>query len=60
MLLVAGWLCQAGLRAWFGRMQVMPLANPDETAYLIAARVLAGLPGADLSGSTLYRAAIRC
>ena len=35
-------------------MQVMPLANPDETAYLIAARVLAGGPGADLSGSTLY------
>ena len=32
----------------------MPLANPDETAYLIAARVLAGGPGADLSGSTLY------
>ncbi len=54
LLLVAGWVCQAGLRAWFGRMQVMPLANPDETAYLIAARVLAGGPGADLSGSTLY------
>jgi len=54
VLLVAGWLCQAGLRAWFGRMQVMPLANPDETAYLIAARVLAGGPGANLSGSTLY------
>ena len=55
VLLVAGWLCQAGLRAWFGRLQVMPLANPDETAYLIAARVLAGGPGADLSGSTLYQ-----
>ena len=54
VLLVAGWVVQAGLRAWFGRMQVMPLANPDETAYLIAARVLAGGPGADLSGSTLY------
>jgi hypothetical protein len=54
LLLAIGWLCQAGLRAWFGRMQVMPLANPDETAYLIAARVLAGGPGADLSGSTLY------
>ncbi len=54
VLLVAGWLCQAGLRAWFSRVQVMPLANPDETAYLIAARVLAGGPGADLSGSTLY------
>ena len=33
----------------------MPLANPDETAYLIAARVLAGGPAADLSGSTLYQ-----
>jgi hypothetical protein len=54
LLLVAGWLGQAALRAWFGRMQVVPLANPDETAYLIAARVLAGGPGADLSGSTLY------
>ena len=42
LLLVAGWLRQAGLRAWFGRMQVVPLANPDATAYLIAARVLAG------------------
>jgi hypothetical protein len=54
VLLAGGWLVQAGLRAWFGRMQVMPLANPDETAYLIAARVLGGGPGADLSGSTLY------
>ena len=54
LLLMVGWLGQAGLRAWFSRMQVMPLANPDETAYLIAARVLAGGPGADLSGSTLY------
>ena len=55
VLLVVGWLVQAGLRAWFSRHQVMPLANPDETAYLIAARVLAGGPAADLSGSTLYQ-----
>jgi hypothetical protein len=55
LLLVLGWLLQAGLRIWFGRMQVEPLANPDETAYLIAARVLAGGPGADLSNSTLYQ-----
>ena len=54
VLLAAGWLVQVGLRVWFSRHQVMPLANPDETAYLIAARVLAGGPGADLSGSTLY------
>jgi len=55
LLLVAGWLVQAGLRAWLSRAQVVPLANPDETAYLITARVLAGGPGADFSGSTLYQ-----
>ena len=55
ILLALGWLVQVGLRVWFSRQQVMPLANPDETAYLVAARVLAGGPGADLSGSTLYQ-----
>ena len=55
LLLVAGWLVQAGLRAWLSRMQVVPLANPDETAYLVTARLLAGGPGADFSGSTLYQ-----
>jgi hypothetical protein len=55
LLLTAGWLVQAGLRAWLSHAQVVPLANPDETAYLIAARVLAGGTGADLSGSTLYQ-----
>ena len=55
ILLTVGWLVQAGLRVWFSRQQFMPLANPDETAYLVAARVLAGGPGADLSGSTLYQ-----
>jgi hypothetical protein len=55
ILLALGWLVQVGLRVWFSRQQVMPLANPDETAHLVAARVLAGGPGADLSGSTLYQ-----
>jgi hypothetical protein len=55
LLLALGWLVQAGLRVWFGRMQVGPLANPDETAYLVAARVLAGGPAADLSNSTMYQ-----
>jgi hypothetical protein len=55
LLLIGGWLVQAGLRAWFSRGQVIPLANPDESAYLIAARVLAGGAGADFSGSTLYQ-----
>ena len=55
ILLAVGWLVQVGLRVSFSRQQFMPLANPDETAYLVAARVLAGGPGADLSGSTLYQ-----
>ena len=60
ILLVVGWICQAGLRAWLSRSQVVPLATPDESAYLISARVLAGGLPADFSYSTLYPAAIRC
>jgi hypothetical protein len=56
LLLAAGWLVQAGVRAWFSRGQTVPLANPDESAYLIAARVLAGGPATDFSYSTLYQA----
>lgn len=55
VLLVVGWLAQAGLRAWLSRAQTVPLDNPDETAYLVAARFLAGGPAADFSGATLYR-----
>ena len=58
LLLAVGWLGQAGLRAWFSRAQVVPLDNPDETAYLIAARVLAGGPAADFSGVTAYHATL--
>jgi hypothetical protein len=56
LLLIAGWLCQAALRAWFSRGQALPLANPDESAYLITARMLAGGPVANLSYGTLYPA----
>ncbi len=56
LLLIIGWLVQAGLRAWFSRAQVVPLATPDESAYLIAARVLAGGQPANFSFSTLYPA----
>jgi hypothetical protein len=56
MLVVAGWLCQAGFRAWLSRGQLVPLANPDESAYLIAARVLADGTGGDFAQSTLYPA----
>ena len=56
LLLVAGWLVQAGLRAWLSRAQIVPLASPDESAYLIAARVMSGGVTADFSYSTLYPA----
>ena len=53
---MAGWLVQAGLRAWLSRAQMVPLAIPDESAYLIAGRVLAGGAAANFSYSTLYPA----
>lgn len=56
LLLVAGWLFQAGLRAWLGHSQTVPLANPDESAYLIAAQILGGGPAANFGHSTLYPA----
>ncbi|WP_155128150.1 hypothetical protein [[Actinomadura] parvosata] len=55
-LLAAGWLAQVALRLWLNRYHTMPVANPDETGYLLAARWLAGGAGADLSGSTFYQA----
>ena len=56
LLVAVGWLVEFGLRVWFSRGQSVPLANPDESAYLIAGRVLAGGPAADFSYSTLYQA----
>ncbi|WP_242882799.1 hypothetical protein [Actinomadura litoris] len=53
-MLVLGWLAQAGLRLWLAAEQTSPTANPDETGYLIAARILSGGPNADLSYSTVY------
>jgi len=54
LLLLAGWLFQAGLRAWLSHAQTVPLVNPDESAYLIGAQVLAGGPAANFGHSTLY------
>jgi hypothetical protein len=56
LLLAAGWLVQAWLRAWLSRAQMVPLAIPDESAYLISARVLTGGVTANFSYSTLYPA----
>ncbi|MFI7700983.1 hypothetical protein [Nonomuraea sp. NPDC049480] len=50
-----GWAAHVALRLWLYRYHAGPVANPDETGYLLAARWLAGGPGADLSGSTFYQ-----
>ncbi|MEV4004124.1 hypothetical protein [Actinomadura sp. NPDC049753] len=54
-LLAAGVLAQAAVRLWFAWSRTAPAANPDETGYLLAARLLAGGPGGDLSGNTFYQ-----
>jgi hypothetical protein len=57
LVLAVGYLAQVAFRLWLSRHQVVPLANPDESAYLIEARVLAhaGAPS-DFSYGTLYQA----
>ncbi|WP_067490512.1 hypothetical protein [Actinomadura hibisca] len=55
LLLALGWLGQVCVRLWFARARTGPVADPDETGYLAAARWLAGGPGADLSGNTFYQ-----
>ncbi|WP_214410432.1 hypothetical protein [Sphaerisporangium fuscum] len=54
-VLAAGWIAHVLLRLWLARWRTGPVANPDEVGYLVAARWLAGGPGADLSGSTFYQ-----
>ena len=54
-LLLLGWLAQAALRFGLAWHRLGPVAHPDEAGYLVAARLLAGGPGADLSGHTFYQ-----
>ncbi len=54
-LFVLGWAAQAALRLWLGSGQTIPVATPDESGYLFAARVLTGGPDADMSFGTVYR-----
>ncbi|MFC6878155.1 MULTISPECIES: hypothetical protein [Actinomadura] len=55
LLFLGGWLAQVAVRLWFDLGQVMPVATPDETGYLFAARVMTGGPDADMSYGTVYR-----
>ncbi|WP_245868633.1 hypothetical protein [Actinomadura meyerae] len=54
-LFLLGWAAQVALRLWFAAGQTIPVATPDESGYLFAARVLTGGPGADMSFGTVYR-----
>ncbi|GAA4225057.1 hypothetical protein GCM10022254_06100 [Actinomadura meridiana] len=54
-LFVLGWLAQVAVRLWLGSGQTVPVATPDESGYLFAARVLTGGPDADMSSGTVYR-----
>ncbi|MFD0901318.1 hypothetical protein [Actinomadura sediminis] len=53
---VLGWVAQVGVRLWLASGQTLPVATPDESGYLFAARVLTGGPDADMSYGTVYRA----
>jgi hypothetical protein len=54
--LTLGYLAQVALRLYLSRMQVVPLSNPDEAGYMVAARVLAGAGApSDFSYGTLYQ-----
>ncbi|MFC9974757.1 hypothetical protein ACFVH6_28025 [Spirillospora sp. NPDC127200] len=55
LLLALGWLGQVCVRLWFARARTAPVADPDESGYLAAARWLVGGPGADLTGHTFYQ-----
>jgi hypothetical protein len=55
LLVLAGWLAQVGVRLALTRGQSVPVAFPDESGYLLAARWLTGGPGGDLSSSTFYQ-----
>ncbi|MGN9839517.1 hypothetical protein ACTMTI_15485 [Nonomuraea sp. H19] len=55
LLPAVGWAAHVALRLWLYRYHAGPVANPDETGYLLAARRLACGPGADLTGSTFYQ-----
>ncbi|TDC55959.1 hypothetical protein E1281_09660 [Actinomadura sp. KC345] len=50
-----GWLAQVAVRLWLGSGQTVPVATPDESGYLFAARVLTGGPDADMSSGTVYQ-----
>ncbi|MFI0371485.1 hypothetical protein ACH35V_26775 [Actinomadura sp. 1N219] len=54
-LFVLGWAAQVAVRLVLASGQTVPVATPDESGYLFAARVLTGGADADMSYGTVYR-----
>ncbi|WP_345360158.1 hypothetical protein [Actinoallomurus liliacearum] len=51
-----GWLAQVAIRMILAAFHDFPIVIPDESGYLLAARLLAGGASSDLSGRTFYQA----
>lgn len=56
LLLAGGWVLQVAVRLFFVAHRTAPVLIPDETGYLLAARLIAGGAAGDLSGWPLYQA----
>lgn len=55
LLLLGGWIAQVGIRSVLSIYQRVPMLIPDESGYLLAARLLTGGAAGDLSGRTFYQ-----
>ncbi|WP_460340590.1 hypothetical protein [Actinoallomurus acanthiterrae] len=55
LLLVGGWILQVCVRLLFAEHRTAPILIPDETGYLLGARLLAGGAPGDLSGWSFYQ-----
>jgi hypothetical protein len=56
LLLLGGWILQVCVRLLFAGHRTAPILIPDETGYLLGARLLAGGAAGNLSGWTFYQA----
>src|SRR5437868_5155017 len=56
LLILGGWIIQAVIRLAFTLHHRVPILIPDETGFLLAARLVTGGAAGNLSGCTLYQA----
>jgi hypothetical protein len=55
LLLIGGTVLHVGIRLWFAAHRTFPVMIPDESGYLLGARLLSGGHPATLSGRPLYQ-----